>query len=450
MKSIPRIMIAGTHSGVGKTSVTLGLIKAFQNKGLKVHAFKVGPDYLDPLHHRRITGRPSRNLDSWMCDEHLEELFQRGSEGADLIVVEGVMGLFDGMSGDSELASTAEVAKRLKMPVVLVADASAMARSFGALIHGYTSFDPDLEFAGVIANRVYGDSHYAYLSQALQGNVKTPLLGYLPPDENVSLPDRHLGLVAPESNEFEAVYENLGRWIEKSLDLDVILRAVEKFPSLPPVATKLFVPANNSCRVAVARDSAFHFYYEDNLDLLKCRGAELIEFSALKDSEIPECDVLILGGGYPEAHAEELAANRSMLGSVKKHAASKALYAECGGMMLLCKELIDLEGKRFEMSGIFEETVLMTERCRALGYVEITTLNNSPLGPKGSVARGHEYHYSDIKKSLTGKQAYTLKKPATGVCKEDGMNQNNIQAGYAHIHFASNPKMADFLLGKTS
>jgi len=449
MKKIPRLMIAGTSSGVGKTSVSLGLMKAFQNKGVKVQAFKVGPDYLDPLHHTRITGRPSRNLDSWMAEEHLEEILQEGSKGADLILVEGVMGLFDGMSGDSDVASSAEVAKRLKMPVILVADAKAMARSFAALLHGYTTFDKELEFAGVIANRVSGDSHYEYLVKAVSHHLNVPLLGYLPPDKNISLPDRHLGLVSPHSAEFETIYEGLGQWVSKHLDLNAILRCADKVSVLPQVTSQLFVAPENphKCRVALAKDSAFHFYYEDNLDLLKCYGAEIIEFSPLKDSHLPECDLLMLGGGYPEAHAEELASNKTMLHNIKKHAdARKTIYAECGGMMLLCKELITLENQHFEMSGLFEESVVMTARRKALGYVEISTLHDSPLGPQGLAARGHEFHYSEIKEMISPSRAYHLKRPIKKTEKDDGMNLPHVQAGYAHIHFSSNFQIANNLL----
>jgi cobyrinic acid a,c-diamide synthase len=446
-KKIPRLMIAGTHSGVGKTSVTLGLMKAFKERGLKVQAFKVGPDYLDPLHHSRITGRPARNLDSWMAEEHLEEIFQRASQDADLILVEGVMGVFDGMSGNSDLASSAEVAKRLKIPVLLVCDAKAMARSFAALVHGYTSFDPDLEFAGVIANRVSGDSHYEYLQTAIEASSKTKLLAYLPPDESIRLPDRHLGLVSPFTEAFEAIYSELGGWVSKHLDLDAILTLARDSEELEEVPADLFNKAGGpSCRVAVARDAAFHFYYEDNLDLLKQKGAEILEFSPLADKEVPECDLLIIGGGYPEAHAETLSKNKTMLASLKKHAADKAVYAECGGMMILCKELIDLEGQSFEMAGVFEESVVMTARRKALGYVEIETLHDGPLGPKGTKARGHEFHYSEIKEMKTKNQTFNLKRPVKKTEKKDGMCRPNIQAGYAHIHFASNPQMVDNLL----
>ena len=393
------LVIAGTHSGAGKTTLTLGLLAALRRRGLAVQPFKVGPDFIDPGHHSRAAGRPSYNLDGWMLprEENLR-IFRRHADDADLAVVEGVMGLFDGYDGATEAGSTAQMAKWLGLPVILLVDARSMARSAAALVHGFATFDPDLTLAGVVFNRVGSATHLDYLRQALEsvpGGVRC--FGGLPRETELAIPERHLGLVTTEDHPLEGAYlEGLADLVERHLDLDGLLAALAPAP-LEPIPAPSASPAS-VVRLGVARDQAFCFYYPDNLEWLENFGAEIVPFSPLADEDLPpDLHGLYLGGGYPELGAPQLSANQAMRRIIRERAAAGLpIYAECGGLMYLGQEISDLEGKRYPMAGVLPMSVRMLPRLKSLGYREVTLTGDGLLGPAGTRIRGHEFHYSEI------------------------------------------------------
>jgi cobyrinic acid a,c-diamide synthase len=427
------IVVAGTHSGVGKTSVTLGLIGALRRRGLTVQPFKVGPDFIDPLHHQHASGRPARNLDGWMLNPETNlERFARATADADVAVIEGVMGLFDGSDGKSEHGSTAEMAKLLGLPVLLVIDASAMARSAAALIHGYTSFDPHLRIAGVILNNVGGDIHADMIRDAVAGAV--PIIGALPHAQDLVVPERHLGLHLPHEARTGYV-EQLATLIEAHIDLDALLgnSVIERLPAaaappaLPPRA-----------RLAIARDEAFCFYYTDNLELLEQAGAQLLPFSPMSEPLPQGIDGIYLGGGYPELHADALAANVSTREAIREFAAGGGpIYAECGGLMYLA-EALELDGETHPLCGVLPFTTTMPAPL-AIGYVEITTSRG--LFGSDQTARGHLFHHSAIAGEPATDRCYQVKN-SRGEETQEGYLVKNALATYAHLHFASNPALA--------
>jgi cobyrinic acid a,c-diamide synthase len=442
------LVIAGTQSGVGKTTITLGLIAALARRGLSVQPFKVGPDFIDPGHHTRAAGRLCRNLDGWMLSRETNEaLFRRQARQADVAVVEGVMGLFDGYDGASEAGSTAQIAKWLGLPVLLVVDARAMARSAAALVHGFASFDPDLSLAGVIFNRIGGAGHLKYLQQALTSLPDVRCFGGLPRDPELAIPERHLGLATAEDHPLEEVYLNyLAEWLEAHLDLDGLLKALSPL-ALPEEPAPAAGPA--TVRLGVARDRAFCFYYPENLELLAHWGAELVPFSPLEERELPpDLDGLYLGGGYPELYAQQLAGNEGLKQALRNRAADGLpIYAECGGLMYLARDLRDLEGRTFPMAGVFPFAVQMLPRLKALGYREVTLTGAGLLGPSGTKARGHEFHYSEIVGQPDGvPRLYRLTPRQGGAAVNEGYCAHNVLASYVHLHFGSNPAVARHLV----
>ena len=444
------LVIAGTQSGVGKTTITLGLIAALRRRGLTVQPFKVGPDFIDPGHHTRAAGRSSRNLDGWMLskDDNLT-LFRRHAGVAQVAVVEGVMGLFDGYDGLSEAGSTAEMAKWLNLPVLLVVDARALARSAGALVHGFATFDPKLSLAGVVFNRIGSATHLQYLQQALSQLEGIKCWGGLPREGELAIPERHLGLFTAEDHPLEeARLEHLADFLEQNLDLDGLLGSLPPlvFHPEPPVAA-----AAPAVRLGVARDPAFCFYYPENLELLANFGAELVPFSPLTDQELPpNLHGLYLGGGYPELYAAQLAANASMNQDIAAQAAAGLpVYAECGGLMYLSQEIEDLEGNQYPQAGVLPLKVRMLPRLKALGYREITLTSPGLLGPAGTKARGHEFHYSEIAAELGDlAKLYQIAARQAGEVALEGYSINNVLASYVHLHFGSNPEVARHLVDR--
>jgi cobyrinic acid a,c-diamide synthase len=461
------LVIAGTHSGCGKTTVTLGLMAALKKRKLIVQPFKSGPDFIDAGLHRLVTGRPSRNLDLWMCGEdYVKKCFRRHSTDADISVVEGVMGLYDGG------LSTAALAGCLDIPVVLVVDAYGMAETAGAIVKGIRDMDSAPRFAGVIFNRVASESHFKRLRESV---TDMPALGYLPRDLNFEIPHRHLGLTTAEDNPIAG--ENIDRLadaVAKYIDIEWICNQTSPSPqsshsrgedvlcSSPPLRggdegagdSGGFIPGTMSksklIKLAVARDRAFCFYYEDNLDLLKEAGAELAFFSPLADKHLPpDIHGVYIGGGYPELHAEQLSLNRSMLKSVRDWAESDgAIYAECGGLMYLSKGIRTTENEAYEMSGIFPfETVMKKSRSR-LGYREIGLTGNCLIGSVNSVARGHEFHYSEIMEGQAQdvNRSYSVKGSSGDMLSAEGYTHKKTLASYVHLHFGSNPCIAGALI----
>ncbi len=442
------LVVAGTRSGCGKTSVALGLMHALRRRGQVVQAFKVGPDFIDPGHHALATGRPSHNLDGWMCDpDTVRGIFARYLADADMAVVEGVMGLFDGFSATDEAGSTGHAAKLLGLPVLLVADAASMARSVAALVGGYLHFDPDIVFCGVVLNNVASPSHAALLRQAMAAALsRVPLWGVLPRQETLAAPSRHLGLVtAGDLEDAEARLEALADWIEAHCDVEGMIQGL--CPWTPPGGIIPPGPPARETRVriGVARDRAFCFYYEENLRLLRQAGAELVPFSPLADTDLPpNLGGLYLGGGYPELWAERLAANAAMRQAVQAFCASgRPVVAECGGFMYLMESLTDTHGRTVPMAGVFPLRAVMGQRLAALGYRQVTTRRATPLGSAGTILRGHEFHYSRLAEDkATVTAAYALSGRQGALDVREGFLIGNTLGSYVHLHFGSNPQAA--------
>jgi cobyrinic acid a,c-diamide synthase len=429
-------MVAGTQSGVGKTTVTLGLIGALRRRGLTVQPFKVGPDFIDPLHHGRASGRQSRNLDGWMLrPESNRELFSRATADADAAVIEGVMGLFDGAEARSDRGSSAEMAKLLGLPVVLVVDASAMARSAAALVHGFASFDPELKLAGVILNKVGSQGHADLIREAMAGSI--PILGALPRRPEITVPERHLGLHLPHEARGDYI-EQAADLIEANVDLDQLLRLTRTERPAAPAGLAAPAAPTPVARVALARDEAFCFYYEDNLDLLRQAGAVLVEFSPLRDPLPEGIDGIYIGGGYPELHAEALSDNADTRAAIRAFAAAGGpVYAECGGLMYLAEQL-RVDGASHPQCGVLPFSTRMPARL-ALSYVDVTTTGG--LFGAGQRARGHVYHHSEIQGEVALDRCYSMR-TSKGVETSEGYTAGGVLASYAHLHFGSSPSLA--------
>ncbi|PKL51758.1 MAG: cobyrinate a,c-diamide synthase [Nitrospira bacterium HGW-Nitrospira-1] len=473
------LVIAGTHSGCGKTTVTLGLLAALKKKGLEVQPFKAGPDFIDTGLHRLVTGRHSRNLDLWMCGEkYVKECFYKYSTDADIAVVEGVMGMYDGEF------STANLARLLNLPVILVVDGYGMAESAGAIVKGIRDWGsgignktnpqpliPNPYIAGVIFNRVASENHYKRLKDSVRD---IPVLGFLPRDIDFEIPHRHLGLTTAEETPISGeMIETLANAVLRRIDMNRIVELTNTtiIPSFPLVGNyssseglrtsrndnndnthSPIHPFTHSPVIAIAYDKAFCFYYEDNLDLLRSAGAEIITFSPISDSKVPDgVDGIYIGGGYPELYAEQLSLNTSMLNSIRNWAeAGRPLYAECGGLMYLSQGIYynppspltkgELKGgcspfsKReyYVMAGVFPFETQMKKGRAHLGYREIILKEDCILGKRGDRCRGHEFHYSEIK-DRNQDEGYTFK---------------NTLASYIHIHFGSNLNIARNFMGK--
>jgi cobyrinic acid a,c-diamide synthase len=446
---VPALIVAGTHSGSGKTTATLAILAALRRRGLRVQGFKVGPDFIDPGYQTLATGRPSRNLDTWLLDPPaLAASYRRGCEGTDLAVIEGVMGLFDGRGATDEAGSAADLARLWDVPVVLVVDAKGLARSIAPLVRGFATFDAKVRVAGVIANRVGGPRHYAeYLAPALRTSTAVEPIGYLVRDEALAIPSRHLGLwTADELRPDAAFWQRLADAAEATLDLDRLM-ALARVPTLHPAEQEPPVPPRRSVRVALARDPAFCFYYEDNLDQLRAAGAEVVPFSPLEDEALPAgAELVYLGGGYPEVFAGRLAANAPMRAAIRRfHAEGGTILAECGGMMACCRTLVDASGAEFPLWDLIPARVVMQARFAALGYVTVVSDRPTPLGPPGTQVRGHEFHYSRLEPLAPLPYATRLLRPEREA-RPDGIQIGGLLAGYAHLHFGSNPEAARSLV----
>ena len=448
--SVARIVIAGTQSGCGKTTVATGIIAALAER-LKVQPFKCGPDYIDPTYHTRAAGRPSRNLDTWMVPERaVLELFLRAGVGGDIAVIEGVMGLFDGRTGEGQAGSTAHVAKLLRAPVVLVVDAARVARSAAATVHGFKTFDPQLTLAGVILNRIAGERHYQAVAGPIEAEAGVPVLGYLPRRADLELPERYLGLIPTvEGVVAEEHFERLRVACRATIDLARLEFIARSAPDLPLPATdeagaaSLF-PEDGIAphvRIAVARDAAFSFYYEDNLDLLRAWGADVVEFSPLQDASLPAgTSAVYLGGGFPELYAAELAANASMLRSLREAAAAcRPVYAECGGLMYAAEALTAADGRVHQMLGVVPARTIIQGGRLTLGYRELRARAPSCVLEAGARVRAHEFHYSRLDTAPNeGASAYSQLPDG----RPEGFRSGSVLASYMHLHFAAQPGIA--------
>ncbi|MFB0713357.1 cobyrinate a,c-diamide synthase [Buttiauxella noackiae] len=439
-------VIAGTSSGCGKTTVTLGLLRALMLRGLRVQPFKIGPDYLDSGWHSAVTGIASRNLDAFMLPiPTLNGLFAKQMQQADVAVIEGVMGLYDGYGTDPNYCSSAAMAKQLGCPVILLVDGKAVSTSIAATVMGFQRFDPTLNIAGVILNRVNSDSHYQLLADAITRYCGIPVLGRVPVMADVALPARHLGLVpAQENAPQDECWQQLAQQLEKTVNIDHLLN-LSRLNSLPPGEAPAIPDAAlaDGLTLALAEDEAFNFYYPDNLELLEQAGVKIQRFSPLHDTKLPECQMIWLGGGYPEVHGAKLAANIKMRESLQKaHQQRVSLYAECGGLMYLGESLTDGNDETYAMCGVLPGHSQMGKRLTRFGYCEATALHDTLLAKKGETLRGHEFHYSDFSGPLPAALDCCKWRDGVAISRWQGGFQHHATfASYLHVHFAQRPSL---------
>lgn len=440
-----RLVVAGVASGAGKTTVVAALCAAWRRRGLAVQPFKAGPDYIDPGYHTQAAGRSCRNLDSFLLEPAvLRDVFARAARRADLAVVEGVMGLYDGRDGSTETGSTAEVAKLLDAPVIVVLDVRAQSRTAAAVALGCIRFDPAVRIAGFILNRVGSETHARWCTEAVEAATGLPVLGAIPRDPTLTLPERHLGLIPTAERALGGSYlERLADVGKRSLALDRLREIAGSGPDLAVPADPPRDARAPRARIAVARDAAFTFYYEDSLELLERAGAELVPFSPLADAGLPAgVSGIYIGGGFPELHARDLSANRTMRASITDAAARGAvIVAECGGLMYLARALTDGGGDRHEMVGVVPLETAMRAQKVILGYRTVTARRSNPLLEQGESVRAHEFHYSELVSTVPDGDA------AFDVAERQGAPQGyatgTLLASYLHVHLASRSSMAD-------
>lgn len=441
--NLPRILIAGTASNVGKTTASMAVMAALNAAGLSVQPFKVGPDFIDPGFHQRATGRVSRNLDACLVEpENLKEIVGHAAAGADIALIEGVMGLFD--SDLNGKGSTAAVAKLIGAPVVLVVNVRGQGHSVAASIIGFRQLDPDVNIAGVILNQVGSDRHLKILKQALD-NIRMPLIGFIPQRAEIELEKRYLGLVQDtEVVGLDLTIQRLKALAEASIDLERVVKLADAAEPLH-YGNSLFKPrCEKKVRIGVARDQAFNFYYQDNLDILSACGAELIYFSPLGDRRLPNgLDGLYFGGGYPEIFAEELSSNVSFRLDLRRAAElKKPIYAECGGLIYLTKGIMKPDKKIVEMCGLLPTRAAIAPKLQALGYRRAIALNDNLLVKRERCIKGHEFHYSKLKDCSNAKRAYRIVE-GDKVGRLEGFASSGLLASYIHLHFATNPTWAE-------
>jgi cobyrinic acid a,c-diamide synthase len=435
-KTTPTCIVSGTSSGSGKTTVALGLMAAFKEKGYSVQPFKCGPDFIDPGLHKLITGKVSRNLDLWMSGEDFSrKTLARHSRGADIAIIEGVMGMFDG-----GISSSGALSEALNIPSILVLDVRSMAESAAAIVKGFESLRPGAAPKGIILNRVVSTRHLQLVSDAIREHCQAEILGYLPRTLEFSIPSRHLGLLTGDESPLgPGAIQLLAQTVAEHVDLDRLLQLCGSGPESAVFAPS--EPKKTQCRIGVARDKAFCFYYEDNFDILRDAGCTLTFFSPLTDTELPgDIDALYLGGGYPELYAKELSNNKKMLSAIRQWIENdRPVYAECGGFMYLTKGIVDEAKVLYTMVGAFPVQARMQKSRAKLGYREVQTQAPSCFGPTGTILRGHEFHYSCIDTMpphIT--RVYSLNNGT-----QEGYTYKKTLGGYLHLHFGFAPQVAD-------
>lgn len=441
--NIPRIVLAGATSGVGKTSITTAIINGLKEKGYSVQPFKVGPDFIDPSYLSSVSGNIARNLDVWMMGKNgvLRNFVKNSNQ--DVSVIEGVMGYYDGFSGRSSFASTYDVANIIKSNVILVLDASKAARSIAATALGFKNFEKNSRICGIILNKIGSKKHEILCRDALK-KVGLPILGVIPRNNDLSLESRHLGLIpVRERNFLDGKIKSIAKSLSGFIDIEKIVKLAKGVPSLPPVPVMKYKKIQT--KIAVAMDESFNFYYQDNLDLLQSLGAEIVFFSPISDKKMPPCDGIYIGGGFPEVKADLLEKNDVMKKLVKKHAQDgMPIYAECGGLMYLTKSIRYKSGK-FKMVGLFDAVTVMEKKLK-LNYTHGTIRPNSPFSLQSKTFKGHEFHYSELDLlSKDSKFAYDMSIGIGIQDKKDGLTVHNTLASYMHVHFDGSPIAANFV-----
>jgi cobyrinic acid a,c-diamide synthase len=448
MTRLPRLMIAAPSSGSGKSTITVGLMAAFAAR-FAVQGFKVGPDYIDPMYHTAATGRPSRNLDTWMLPrETVQQIFGRASRDASLSVIEGVMGLFDGHANNPFVGSSADLAGLLQCPVILVLDCSKMSGSAAAVVHGMHTFSPSLRLSGVICNRVGSEGHGRWLKEAIETHTSVPVLGAVPALAALKVPERHLGLFTVSESPAAAreFIRQAAEILTQYLDLEAILAIANAAPPLTIPELTAVEPSQMVVRLAVARDEAFCFYYEDNLDALRLCGAQIVPFSPLKDERLPDgTHGIYFGGGYPELYAECLSQNDTMRQQVLSCIrAGMPVYAECGGLMYLTEGIVS-EAGTFPLVGALPGWCQMGQRLN-MGYREVEIQQPTLLAAAGTRLRGHEFHYSTWQPAQDWDAPYRIlahSSRASGTePRPEGYARENLLASYVHLHFAQDDRLA--------
>jgi cobyrinic acid a,c-diamide synthase len=445
------IVIAGERSGVGKTTVTLALLAYLRQHYDRVQSFKVGPDYIDPMFHSAITQRPCRNLDPILTSEaYIKSCYLKHSQDAEYAAIEGVMGLFDGIRTETHsslpfYASTAHIATILNLPTVLVVDCRSLSGSVAAIVHGYKSLEPRLRLAGVVLNKVASPRHLELLEDALAA-IAVPILGVFYRQDEIALPDRHLGLIPSEEiTGLQQIFDRLSHMAARGFVWDKLLpllRVENRIGEIEVQHNNLPHPTS-TIRIAVARDRAFNFYYPDNFDILRNLGAELVFWSPLRDRHLPEqIQGLYFGGGFPEVFAEELSANASVLGEIKWAIdLGMPTYAECGGLMYLCREIIDFEGKSHQMTGILPTVAVMGKKL-ALGYRQARSIQDSYLVDRATVIKGHEFHRSYLQMPSSNPLWQLTPYSRQARAELEGWQIDRVHASYLHLHFGGNPSIA--------
>jgi cobyrinic acid a,c-diamide synthase len=465
---IPRIIIAGTTSGVGKTSITLGILYILKNLGFKIQSFKIGPDFIDPSYHHFVTNSPSYNLDSWLMGKKgLINTFEKYTIGKDIAVIEGVMGLFDGAGGKNNFASTAQIAKILDSPIILVIDASKAARSIAAIAYGFMKFEKGLKIKGIILNKISSNRHFNFIKDAFENKIKIPIMGVIYRNQELIFSERHLGLIPREEldDKRRKVILNSAKVLSESLDAEKIVSLIRPLQNETVRKKKIDNGKEQnmqSIKIAVALDESFNFYYQENLDTLQKKGAQLIFFSPLNDLRLPEeVDGIIIGGGFPEILARNLSSNQSMMRAIKKIAESQIpIYAECGGLMYLSKsikegpsrykndKIPESKGnfnKTYRMVGLIDAITKMTDQL-TLNYTQGKVINESLFGNLNRI-RGHEFHFSVMENiSNDSKFSYYLNKGKGITNQKDGIVVYNTLASYTHLHFSNTKLPERFIL----
>lgn len=442
-----RVVLAGTGSAVGKTTISTGIMKALSEEQ-NVQPFKVGPDYIDPTYHTLATGNISRNLDSFFMSYHqIREAFERALNisNSKMGIIEGVRGLYEGISPIGDVGNTASIAKALNSPVILILNSRSLVKSAAAVVIGFKTLDPTIKIEGVILNLVKNRKHYLKTKEAVEKLANTPVIGGIPRDESISVEQRHLGLVP--AVERESILRNIGDWsqvVRENIDLDALITIMKEAGKLPDGREPLFFKKNKKkLKIGVAKDEVFTFYYQDNLESLEANNADLVYFSPLNDDKVPDVDGIYIGGGYPEIFAKELSANHSMLTSMKKyHENNQPIYAECGGLMYLTRSI-----NHHEMCDIFPYNSFMTKKPQALSYVVAKAVHDNIIIPEGETFHGHEFHYSKLElEGQKPKFAFDILRGRGVTDSMDGLMSKNTLASYVHTHVAACPTFATRLV----
>ena len=435
-----RIILAGTGSAVGKTTISTGIMKALSEK-YNVQPFKVGPDYIDPSYHTLTTGNVSRNLDSFFMKEgQVRDSYLKGMKGKDIAIIEGVRGLYEGIDSVNDIGSTASIAKSLNAPVILIINSRSLVKSAAAIVLGFKALDPEINIAGVILNKVKNKAHYEKTKRSIEEITKVEVIGGIVRDNNISIEQRHLGLVPARERENSLKFIDLwSEVIKNSIDLDRLVEIAKTAPKITSDITPIWNKLNKQpVKIGVAYDEVFNFYYKENIESLEANNAKIEYFSPLNDEELPDVDGLYIGGGYPELFSKELNANQNMLSQIKNfHLEDRPIFAECGGLMYLMNSIHE-----DKMVNVYPYKSILTDRVQALKYTIAEVTQDNIISKKGEKFHGHEFHYSKVlvdKNNIENDLAFNILRGKGSYNNQDGFMKRNTLASYVHTHVAAMP-----------